>query len=93
METIASFENTAASREVLEEYLRDQEGRSGLSIDIRAVTVGESAKTVTRHNIFTNPPDSLFLVIAGSQPPAGKKLDYAGTAFIEGKQTVVAIYR
>jgi hypothetical protein len=85
--------SSSLSRDQLQLQLRDVENRSGRSVDLRAVIRNAKKVTVSRHDIYSDPPGPLLLLLASETPPEGAELDYAGTAYISGEQKVVAIYR
>lgn len=92
MEMTATHEITLTIEE-LQKELRDCESRMGLATDLRAGAVRGVEKTISRHNILADPPSVLVLVAGTANPPAGANLDFAGTAFVEGKKQIVAVYR
>lgn len=93
MNLIGEFEATV-NKEDLQVLLTEYEGRTRLMIDILAIESGPQKVTQVEQNIRARAEkDPVLIVVGEDEPPAGVKLDFAGTAFIEGEKKIVAIYR
>lgn len=77
--------------------LRGIEARVGEVTDIVAGKTTEAqpadATIVTANNRSEVTANSLVLMAEGKEPPDGKTLLIAGTAWIEGKVSVIKVYR
>lgn len=80
--------------------LRGIEARIGEVVDMLADDAdaegeepAEKVTVVTANKRSRVPANSLVLASEGDDPPAGKELQIAGTGWIEGKKTVLKVYR